>query len=355
MPSLRKSNLKKTSIYTISRELGVSPATVSRALNHHPAASASVRAKVQKIAEKYNFRPRVVRNRAMNLCVMIQQIEGHPLDFSQYLSQCLEGIALYCNHEELEMSLYSTHVNELNRQDVVRELRRRSADGVIVLRANEDSRYFDAMDEQGFPYFCLLNDDGRHAGRLLDIDNEHLARQAAEHLLSLGHRRIGILNNAPHSTAHQARFRGYQKTLRNHGLEIEDRLLVSADPKIDHGDMDFGQRAIQTLRQRAPEMTAILTMSEGVARGALAWLFENDIRVPEQLSVMGFDDFPETAYTSPRLTTIRIPYIEIGYECARQVHRLCRGLDPLLRQADRERLGGRLILRKSTGPVWTSK
>lgn len=351
----RKSSLKKTSIYTISQELGVSPATVSRALNHHPAASAAVREKVRKVAAKYNFRPRVVRNRVTNLCVMIQQFEGHPLDFSQYLSHCLEGIALYCNHEELEMSLYSTHVNELNRQDVVRELRRRSADGAIVLRANEDSRYFDSMDEQGFPYFCLLNDDGKHPDRVFCINNETLAYQAAEHLLSLGHRRIGILNNAPHSTAHQARLNGYRLALQAHGIEIDDRLIVSADPKIDHGDMEFGQRAIRTLRQQTPDMTAILTMSEGVARGALTWLYENDIRVPEQLSVMGFDDFPETAFTSPRLTTIRIPYIDIGYEGARQVHRLCRGLDPLLRQADRERLSGHLVVRNSTGPARTSE
>lgn len=347
--------MKKTSIYTISQELGVSPATVSRALNHHPAASAAVRERVQKIAAKYNFRPRVVRNRVTNLCVLIQQIEGHPLDFSPYLSQCLEGIALYCNHEELEMSLYSTHVNELNRMDVVRELRRRSADGVIVLRANEDSRYFEAMDKQGFPYFCLLNDDGRHAGRLLDVDNELLARQAAEHLLSLGHRRIGILNNAPHSTAHQARCRGYQAALQARGMELDDRLMVSADPKIDRGDMEFGQRAIQTFLKEIPEITAVLAMSEGAARGVLAWLYENNVRVPEQISVVGFDDFPETAYTCPALTTIRIPYVEIGYEGARQVHRLCRGLDPLLRQAERERLRGHLVVRNSTAPVRTAR
>ncbi|MBN1554067.1 MAG: LacI family DNA-binding transcriptional regulator [Phycisphaerae bacterium] len=354
MASARKTKSKKPSIYTISRELGVSPATVSRALNHHPAASASVRAKVQQIAAKYNYRPRVMRNRAMNLCVLIQQIDGHPLDFDPYLSRCLEGIALYCNHEELEMSLYSTHVNDLNRQDVVRELRRRGADGAIVLRANEDSLYFDPMDEQGFPYYCLLNDDGGRAARLLNIDNESLAQQAAEHLLSLGHRTIGILNNAPHSTAHQSRFRGYRLALEAHGIEIEDRRVVSANPKTDHGDMEFSRRGMQTLRQEAPDTTAVLAMSEGAARGALAWLFENDIRVPEMISVVGFDDFPDTAYTCPSLTTIRIPYVEIGYEGARQVHRLCRALDPLLRQSDRERLNGRLIVRKSTGPARTN-
>ncbi len=354
MASSRPAKTAKPSIYTISQELGVSPATVSRALNHHPAASAAVRERVQKAAAKYNFRPRVVRNRSMNLCVLIQQIEGHPLDFGQFLSQCLEGVALYCNHEELEMSLYSTHVNDLNRQDVVRELRRRSADGVIVLRANEGSRYFDSMDEQGYPYFCLLNDDGRHPERMIGIDNESLARQAAEHLLSLGHRRIGILNNAPHAITHQARLRGYQLALQEHGIKIEDRMIASANPKMDHGEMEFGEHGIQALLQQTPDMTAVLTMSEGAARGALAWMFENDIRVPERISVVGFDDLPETAYTSPRLTTIRIPYIDIGYEAARQVHRLCRGLEPLVRPADRERLSGQLIVRKSTAPARSS-
>ena len=77
---------KRTSIYTIGKELGVSPATVSRALNHHPAVSAGVRARVQAVAAKCKFKPRVVSNRVTNLCVLIQQYDGHPLDFSAFVS-----------------------------------------------------------------------------------------------------------------------------------------------------------------------------------------------------------------------------------------------------------------------------
>ncbi len=343
--------VKKTSIYTISKELGVSPATVSRALNNHPTVSAGVRARVQQIADERNFKPRFVSNRVTNICVLIQQYDGHPLDFGAFLSQTMEGIAQYCRHENLEMSLYSTHVRELNQCDLVRELRRRDADGAVILRANDQTEYISQLADQRFPHFCLFSNDGKTSEPILAINDEPLAYEGTRHLISLGHRKIGLFISAPFTSFAQRRLAGYQRALSEHGIDFDGNLVLTADIKRHHGCLDFGTWGMSELLHRDPQVTAVFTTSEGSARGALAWLYKQNIKVPDRISVVGFDDFPETAYTCPPMTTVRVPYLDLGYEGARQVHRLCRGLEVLLTNDVMERLAGELVVRGSTGSV----
>ncbi len=347
---VEKAGKRKVSIYTLSRELGVSPATVSRVLNNHPTVSPEVRARVQRMADEYNYRPRLVSSKVTNICALIQQYDGHPLDFGAFLSQTLEGIALYCHHEDIEMSLYSLHLQELNTCDLVRELRRRNADGAVILRASDHSRYFAQLDDQRFPYFCLFSNAGRPTDQLLTIDNEKLACEAVNHLITLGHRHIAILVSTPDRLAIHQRLAGYRRALRDHGFKEDDSLVMSSDAARQRGGLQFGAEAVETLLARRPDITAIFTTCEASARGVLARLYELGIHVPEHISVVGFDDFPETAYTCPPLTTVRVPYLQFGYEAARQVHRLSRGLEILLPPSADTDLRGELVIRKSTGP-----
>lgn len=342
---------KKVSIYTISRELGISPATVSRAINNHPAVSAEVRAKVQEMADRYQFRPRVVSNKVTNICVLIQQIEGHPLDFGAFLSQVMEGMALYCSHEELEMSLYSASVKELNRCDLVRELKRRAVDGVVIVRANDQTEYLKQLVDQRFPYLCVVNSATGADERVIAIDDEGLAYQAMRHLLELGHRRVGIFLNAPQFQFAHRRLKGYARAMEEFGVAFDERLVTRADPAVHRGGLQFGAEAVEAMLKREPGMTACCATCEQTAMGALCRLNEMGISVPGQVSVVAFDDFAETAYTCPPLTTVRVPYREIAYEAARQVHRMCRGLDVLMTEKVQADLAGELIVRKSTGEV----
>ena len=267
-----------------------------------------------------------------------------------FLSQALEGVAQYCRHENLEMSLYSAHIQELNHCDLVRELRRRNADGVVVIRANDQTEYLAQLEDQLFPYLCLITGNVQAAERLLGIDDERLAFEAVEHLIGLGHRRIGILINA-HAVHGWRRLEGYRNALRQHGLECDDALVLTADEKVHHGDLDFGSQAMDALLERDPQITAVFTSSEEIAHGVLFRLYRRGIAVPGRISVVGFDDYPGTAYTCPPLTTVHVPYLEIGYEGARQVHRRCRGLAPLLSKEQAAKLSGHLIIRESTAPV----
>ena len=344
---------KKVSIYTIGQELGLSPGTVSRALSNHPSISAETRARVKPLAEKYQFKPRLMSTRPVNLCVLIQKVPAHPLSIDEYVALTMEGVAEYCQEEKLEMSVYSGDVEALNKSDIVRELRLRTANGAIILRATEESAYIQQMDAQRFPYFSLTPRSKQASDRELAIDYEMIGYLATQHLLSLGHRKIGIICDLLHSATVQARYAGYVRALAEAGIAPEKKLLFATDPTAApfRTVMKTGVDGVETLMARAPEMTAVFAIDDQIAYGAMSWLQLQGISIPGQISVVGVSDYPGSEFVYPSLTTIHVPYKVVGYEIARQVHRLCRGIEPHFKDEVLHNMMPRLVLRKSTGLV----
>jgi LacI family transcriptional regulator len=344
----------KVSIYTISEELGISPGTVSRALSNHPSISAETRARVKPVAEKYGFKPRLVSTKPLNICMLIQKVQGHPLGFDEYVSLTMEGAAEYCEEEGLEMSIYSSSAEAMNECDIVRELRRRTANGAIIIRATDGSEYIQQMNTQRFPYFNLTpRPQGKKFSDCeLTLDNEKVGYIATKHLLSLGHRRIGIICDTKHATAVMERYKGYVRALSEENIPLDEKLVYTNDPVTTSFKIltKVGADGMKTLWSRAPEMTAVLA-EDKIANGAMTWLQMNHVVIPDQISVVGISDYPTSEYLYPPLTTVHVPYKAMGYEAARQVHRLCRGMDVYLKDDVLDDFIPKLVIRKSTGPV----
>jgi LacI family transcriptional regulator len=344
---------KKVSIYTLGEELGISPGTVSRALSNHPSISAETRARVKPLAEKYNFKPRLMSTRPLNLCLLIQKVPNHPLGIDEYVALTVEGVAEYCQEEKLEMSVYSGDVEALNRSDIVRELRLRTANGAIILRATDESAYLQQMDEQRFPYFSLTPRGKKMSDRELTLDYEHMGYVATRHLLSLGHRKIGIICDTLHSGTVNARHAGYVRALAEAGLAPEERLVYAHEPAAAsfRTVMQLGAEGIEALLAQAPEMTAVFAIDDKIAYGAMTWLQLHQMAIPGQMSVVGVSDYPGSEFVYPPLTTVHVPYKAIGYETARQVHRLCRGMKAHFKADALNSLAPQLVIRNSTGPA----
>ncbi|MCX7013242.1 MAG: LacI family DNA-binding transcriptional regulator [Candidatus Sumerlaeota bacterium] len=337
----------KTTIYTLSDELGVSAATVSRALANSPEISAELRRKIRRLARERDFRPGVVTRRIPTICALVQQYTDTPLTLYPYLATVVGGVAQYAHEENLEMNLHIAHVDELNRRDLVREFARRQIDGVVALSSSTRSQFFASLDEQDFPYCCLLVDDGRHPHKLLTIDNEKAGYDATRYLLTVGHRRIAVLTTPVHVQTGQQRLAGYRRALREAGVPVDETLARVNEDK--HFGLEFARDAVSDLLRRNPDVTALLVMSHNLAIAALHALYRWGLRVPDQLSLLSFDDFPETAFLCPPLTVVRVPNRELAYQAARRVHRLIRGL------SDSDTNGaiyleGELIVRESVGP-----
>lgn len=339
---------RRPTVYSLGAELGVSVATVSKALRGSPEISADVRKRVLEVAAKQNFKPRVVSRKIPNICVLIQQYPGHTLDFGLFLSTVMEGVAQYVREEGLEMSIYADDVNKLNKADLVRELRRRSIDGAVVLRANDDSDYFRQFDAEGFPHCALLSTPSGHANNVILVDNVEVGLTATTHLLEKGHRRIGVLLSPPHGVSGQARLEGYRKALAAAGVKYDERLIL-AEPDNRTG-LQFGDQGVRELLKRNPDITAIFAMDHAVVVGMLHGLRAMGRSIPSDISIISCDDYPESAYLVPPLTVVDIPNRELGYVAARQVYRFIRELDPISIK-DQVNLNGRLIERESVKSV----
>jgi DNA-binding LacI/PurR family transcriptional regulator len=175
----------------------------------------------------------------------------------------------------------------------------------------------------------------------VDVDNAAGARAGVEHLIALGHRRIGCITNAPLVyTSAQARLNGYRAALREAGIE--------ADPSwIQEGDFDApsGNRAMAALL-KGSDVTATFVASDVVAFGAIGALRARRLRVPDDMSIMGFDDIPLAAFFDPPLTTVRLPAYELGHAVGiALLDRISHASVPA-----RTLLPTELVVRASTGP-----
>jgi LacI family transcriptional regulator len=175
----------------------------------------------------------------------------------------------------------------------------------------------------------------------VDVDNQAGARGAVEHLIALGHRRIGCVTNAPLAyTAASQRLDGYRDALRAANIEPRSEWITEA--AFDAGS---GHRAMAELLERGP-LDAVFVASDVVAFGALGALRAAHQRVPDDISVVGFDDIPLAAFLEPPLTTVRLPAYELGHAVASAL------LDRIANPAAPRRtlLPTELVVRSSTGP-----
>jgi LacI family transcriptional regulator len=217
-------------------------------------------------------------------------------------------------------------------------LRAQHADGLVISGPRVDDPSPGVLARDGFPIVLqgALPDQPCPS---VDVDNVAGARRAVEHLLALGHRRIACITNAPLVyTAAQDRLTGYRDALAAAGLEADPDLVVEGD-----FDAASGHRAMAELLART-EFTAAFVASDVVALGAIGALREAGREIPDDVSIVGFDDIPLAAFFDPPLTTVRLPAFELGQAAGRAL------LDRIAEReiAARTLLPTELVIRSST-------
>ncbi len=185
-------------------------------------------------------------------------------------------------------------------------------DGLIVSGPRSDDTALVETIGEGFPIVIKGSLPGIDVPSV-DVDNRAGARLATDHLVAAGHRRIGLITNAPLAyTAAAERLAGYRDSLAAAGLERADDLVAEG-----LFDATSGLVAMRSLLERAPDLTAVFVASDVVAFGALAALRESGRRVPDDVSLVGFDDIPLSSHFDPPLTTVRVPARELGVAAGR--------------------------------------
>lgn len=333
-----------TSIKEVARVAGVSIATVSRALSHPEKVSPASMKKVQTAIDALQYHPNMMaRNlrsaRAHSLLVLVPDISN------PFFSLIIRAIEDRAQEKGYSVLFGDTRDSPSREKEYLRLVESRLADGVIQLRPDARGDVHSGQTRT-FAYINLCGAE-RTTGPTVRIDNIRGAREMVEYLISLGHRRIGVITGFS-TNAHTAdRMEGYRQALAGASLPFDQQLVAEGD-----FTMWSGLRvANQFCRMEVPP-TALFCMNDEMAIGACQTLKNNGFRVPEDISVSGFDNIDYAKYSDPPLTTISQPTDEMGKMAT----------DLLLGLIDGEELSQtqyilpyEFIIRKSTGPVRSTK
>ena len=317
-PSGDGSTSSRVTINDIARMAEVSKKTVSRVLNNHPLVKEETRKRVKAIMEEHGYLPDPqARALAFRRSFLIGLAYDNPSP--QYVVNMQRGIL-----DALEGSDYQLVLQPVDRQDpeyiekIRRFVERHRPTGLIMPPSvSEDEAVAEMLREHNCEFVRIASVDLDEPARLVRTHDADGAAQAARHLAGLGHKRIAHIHGPRSFRSAHERLYGFRQGLAEFGIDLSPSMTIEAGYTFDSG-----VRAADNLLSRPDRPTAIFTGNDEMAIGVYTSARNAGLRVPEDLSIVGFDDTPMAARIAPALTTVRLPIREMGREAARGLLRL---------------------------------
>ena len=304
--------MQKLNIDDVARLAFVSRSVVSRVLNKRSNVSDSARMRVMEVIQKYNYRPSSVArslatHRTYEVSVLVPRLDDEILA-NGFWSLLILSISEACIQRGYFVSL-----NMISREAEAkindRILKGHNLDGYILIGADVANQTSQVLREMVMPCVVIGNSPGQTDLSSVDIDNVHGGYTATKHLVELGHRRIAAINGPMTSQEAVDRHKGYLRAHEEAGLDVYENLTLEAT--YSHRG---GYNCMKRLVDERP--TAVFCSSDAQAGGALLAIHEAGLAVPNDLSVIGYDDLPAARYTIPPLTTMRQPIYKLGERAA---------------------------------------
>jgi LacI family transcriptional regulator, galactose operon repressor len=334
---------ERSTIHDIAAEANVSVATVSRVLNGRDHVAPETRQRISRIVRDRGYS---VNRSARSLQFGRTGLVGLlvPLVHPNYFSTIVAGVTEALNDHDLRAILSPTEHKHDREVTLLDRLMHGMADGALVVLPEESSAELERLLDSDYSFVVIdprLPLDDRIPA--VSAANSSGADQVTRHLLELGHRRIAAITGPRDWLATEERRRGYHAALASAGILPDPALEIEADFEIAGA-----ARAAQALLDRPDPPTAIFAFNDNLAIGTIQAVRARGLRVPEDLSVAGFDDSEHASLITPALTTVRQPLAEMGRTAVNLLRRLMDGQRVETLHVE---LGTRLVVRDSTGPA----
>jgi len=307
---------------------GVSRTTVSLVLNDVEGSniSSKTRQKVRDAAKKLNYIPnataQALATRRAKAIGLVMTRSPHHIASDTFLPQILSGLLDVVKKHNFRLLIDS--VEEEHQDRVYLELARaKHIDGMILLTPRIDDSGLKKLEEVDVPSVLIgkLKNSNLYS---VDVDNRLAAKKATQYLIDLGHTQIACIANAhPSYSAAPDRVLGYNDALLDAGITPDADLIQYAD-----FDPQSGYKCMQSLLKSEKEFTAVFVASDNVAMGVKSALREAGLHIPDDISIIGFDDIPWAAYSDPPMTSIRLPAQEMATEACLLLLDLLKGSKP---------------------------
>lgn len=305
METKERSRQPRVTVHSVAAAAGVSKSTVSRILDERlPRSDSETARRVRKIAAELGYVRDVSaaslrRGSTMTIGVIVPRLTD------TVMAMLYEAIAKACARTGRFAIVATTEDNPEADRVAAESLLNRGVDGLILSTARDDDIFPDELHERGVPYVLALRTD-HHS--LSAVGDDRLGGYlATRHLLDLGHQRIGVIAGPDYASSATGRVKGYKQALAEASISVDPALIVPSTFGIQSG-----AEAVKTLMALDCRPSAIFAVNDNTAIGALSALDEMGLSVPDDISLIGYNDIPIVSHLSTPLTTLRVPFDQIA-------------------------------------------
>jgi Transcriptional regulators len=304
----------QVTIKDIARELGISPSTVSRALKDHPDISVETKKAVNELADKLNYQPNIValnlrQKKTNTIGVIIPEIVHF------FFSTVISGIEDVAYEAGYNVILAQSNESYEREATDMKALFNSRVDGLLLSISRETTNFdhIESIISKGLPiviYDRMYNNPNMSN---VIVDDYAGAKEAVNHLISQGCKRIAQINAAPNLIISIDRLKGYTDALKEHNLPVDESLIIDCTS----GTFEEGKKAVKKLLSLPKPPDAIFANSDPLAMGAMMMIKERGLKIPQDIAVVGFSNWSFGELMEPSLTTVDQPGFEMGQEAAR--------------------------------------
>jgi LacI family transcriptional regulator len=297
---------KGLTLREIARLAKVSTATVSRAINRVPTVDPVLARRIRKVIEKEGYFPNtnaraLVRGHSRSLGLIVSEITN------PFFPEIVQTFAKLGVQHDYEILLSSIDHDPRLLETTARQMIERRVGGVAILTFGDELPLIDALTARNVPVFVVDADSSGPLLKTVQIDYEHGIRQAVQHLAALGHERIAFIGGRRDLKTAAIRKSAVEKCMKESGLELLPELFVDGDHTIE-----AGMKALSALAAMPDRPSAVLCSNDMTAIGVMRAAFDLCLNIPQDLSVVGFDDIRLAQFMAPPLTTVQMSQTEIA-------------------------------------------
>lgn len=299
----------KTIMVDIAKLAGVSPGTVSNALNNKKGVSNETKEKIIKIAEEMGYYRSNSKGETKVIRFIVFKKHGYVVSDTPFFSALIEGIERECRAEGYEMLVSHIIHKEDNNEEIQEIIKQEQVAGLLLLATEMDEEDLQPFKNLSIPIILL---DNYFKGVDFDyvlMNNTKGAYQVVKYLIQNGHAEIGCLGSSKVINNFNYRYEGFKEALTEANLKVNSEYELFLEPTLEGAYKDM-KKILENKSLKLP--TAYFALNDIIALGAIRAMKESEISIPEQVSVVGFDDMPFCEISSPRLTTVRVHKQYIG-------------------------------------------
>ncbi|MGE5583793.1 MAG: LacI family DNA-binding transcriptional regulator [Bacillota bacterium] len=335
---------ERVTINDIAKIAKVSPSTVSRVMANNPKISDATREKVFKVMKELNYHPNIIARSLANKTTriagvvipgMAEKAFQHP-----FFPEVLRGISSMAHKHRYNILISSVDNPEEEKQTLKQFVHGGITEGIILLASRINDPSVSELIKTDFPFVVIGKPENENEVNWVDNNNFTAGYELVRHFISQGHRQIAFIGVTPGYIVTLDRLEGYKKALSDFGLSVDERLIVESKFSDDNG-----YDLIKQLLERGVNPTGVIACDDFLAFGALRFLSEQGLKVPENIAVAGFNNVPLSLYSHPSLTSVEINAFLLG---SKAFELLLAAINSDFKSYNRAIVPAELVIREST-------